>query len=250
MVTAIVLAFAGVSPATAGADQPEDHPVQQCLSALQGDPDVDLALSTDPEDGPVAPGDEIEVTLTWDEDVWETISKIYICMEVDGEIDEDSIFEEKPGVDDGTASATFTVPEGAEEVCFNGRISGDPAEGNSSDDTHKTAQTCFEVGEDTPDDVCEELEGVQTDPADCDTPDDVCEELEGVQTDPADCDEDVLPSNETPTDPADPVVPGTEVKGAVTLPVTGTSTGPLAALALGLIAVGRVLVTRSRKTIG
>ena len=269
VVTGLVLAVVGLAPTTAQADPPEDTKAQNCESALQGDTDPQLVLTTDPAAGPVAVGDEIDATLTWGtaagNDVWASIDKIYICMTVNGVVDEASIFEEKPGVDDGTASTTFTVPEGATTVCVNGRVSGNPGPNNSTDSTHKSAQTCFPVGDDGDvcegvegvqtdpedcdvDDVCEGVEGVQTDPEDCDV-DDVCEGLEGVQTDPAECEDGVLPSTDTkdPADPADPAAPATEVLGSTTLPRTGAATAPLAALAVGLIGLGWALTARSRK---
>jgi hypothetical protein len=148
LVAGILMAVVGLSPSTAGAAQPPDNADQTCLSALQGGADPQLVLSTDvPADAEVHAGDEIVATLTWGADVWNSLSKVVLCMTVDGVLDAGSIFVEAPGVDDGTASTTFTVPELAEEVCVHGRASGDPSQGNLTDDTHKTGQLCFPVSE-------------------------------------------------------------------------------------------------------
>jgi len=144
IIAGLLLAIFGfTSPASAEISNEQSA---TCDSALEGAPDPDLGFATDPADGTeVAEGDEIEVTLTWGETVWDGIDKLAICMYVDDVLTE--VHWEKPGVDDGTEVKSFTVPEGAEEVCVNGRISGEPGDGNTTDSTHKSDQACFPVGE-------------------------------------------------------------------------------------------------------
>jgi hypothetical protein len=261
VVTGVVLGVVGMVPSTAGATQPEDNAAQVCDSALKGSVDPQLELTTDPVGGTtVVAGDTIDATLTWGaepgNDVWANISVVQICFMVDGVLEESSIFVEKPGVDDGTASTTFTVPEGAvSEVCVHGRVSGAPGPDNLTDTTHKSGQTCFPVGGDTPFECPEGTDWTDTNgdqlmsEDECSTPPtDGCPDVEGMQAAGADCDAQVLPRVLTPSDPATPAAAPAEVEAATALPTTGANTAPMAELALALIALGGVLVNRSRRT--
>lgn len=82
------------------------------------------------------------------------------------------------------------------------------------------------------DDVCPDVDGIQTDPADCATggDDDVCPDVDGIQTDPVDCapgDDDACPNldgvqAEGPCGPpadACPEIPGNQAEGPCEEPV-------------------------------
>jgi hypothetical protein len=68
-------------------------------------------------------------------------------------------------------------------------------------DASLIATNCASSG---PSDVCPDIAGDQTDPAECPDPDDVCPDIPGTQTDPAECPEpeDVCP--DVPGDQTDP----------------------------------------------
>lgn len=91
-----------------------------------------------------------------------------------------------------------------------------------------------------PMDVCTELDGTQTDPADCATPtppSDVCTEMDGLQTDPADCAATTTP----PTPSQEVAVLGTKIAAPAVA-------GPAAVAAPAAANETRVLGTKLAST--
>jgi hypothetical protein len=75
-----------------------------------------------------------------------------------------------PGQGDASLIATDCASSGPSDVCPD--VPGDQTDPAECPD---------------PDDVCPDIPGTQTDPAECSDPDDVCPDVPGTQTDPAEC---------------------------------------------------------------
>jgi len=146
-VLGVILSVMALMAPPASADKPSDDAPADCAGMFNGSPDAQLTIASTPAGGAeVAVGDAIGVTLTWPTAAWEDISKVYVCVRVDGVMSPDT-FVQKPGVNDGTESHQLTIPAGAAEVCVVGRVSGTPTTFNTSDDTHKSDTLCWPVGD-------------------------------------------------------------------------------------------------------
>jgi hypothetical protein len=85
-------------------------------------------MTTNPSSSTVLhPGDEVEVTATWDTADWPrpVLHKVLDCLLVDGDVDYDHSSQEKPTDNDGYYRYRFTVPPGARgRICDRVRLSG------------------------------------------------------------------------------------------------------------------------------
>ena len=85
-------------------------------------------MTTNPSSATVLhPGDEVEVTATWDTADWPrpVLHKVLDCLLVNGEIDYEHSSQEKPTDNDGYYRYRFTVPNGARgRICDRVRLSG------------------------------------------------------------------------------------------------------------------------------
>jgi len=122
--SAIVL-FAVLVPSAAWAEAPNPS---ACKALYHGNPPGSLAITTDPPSGTVLhPGDEVEVTATWNTGDWPrpVLHKVLDCLLVNGGIDYDHSTQEKPTDNDGLFRYRFTVPNGARgRICDRVRLSG------------------------------------------------------------------------------------------------------------------------------
>lgn len=113
----------GPSPAWAESPNPS-----ACRGLYRGSPPGSLVITTNPSSGTVLrPGDEVEVTATWDTADWPRpiLHKVLDCLLVDGEVDYAHSSQEKPTDNDGYYRYRFTVPNGARgRVCDRVRLSG------------------------------------------------------------------------------------------------------------------------------
>ena len=153
LVMGLIVLLIGFFTASAEADKPEgagDNTEQVCSSALQGDRDADLVISTDPVGGTaVHEGDTIGAALSWADGVWDEIDTALLCLYVDGTYSAQSVQDKSVEPGDSPFGASFLVPAGSSEVCVHGKVSGEPGEANTSDDSHKSNQVCFPVTEPT-----------------------------------------------------------------------------------------------------
>jgi hypothetical protein len=85
-------------------------------------------MTTSPSSATVLhPGDEVEVTATWDTADWPrpVLHKVLDCLLVNGDVDYDHSSQEKPTDNDGYFRYRFTVPNGARgRICDRVRLSG------------------------------------------------------------------------------------------------------------------------------
>jgi hypothetical protein len=85
-------------------------------------------MTTSPSSGTVLhPGDEVEVTATWDTADWPrpVLHKVLDCLVVNGDVDYEQSSQEKPTDNDGYYRSRFTVPNGARgRICDRVRLSG------------------------------------------------------------------------------------------------------------------------------
>ena len=88
----------------------------------------------------------------------------------------------------------------------------------------------------TPVDVCPDIAGSQTDPAQCPAPVDQCPTVAGLQTDTSLCPTVVEGSTITPSKPTQ--VEGAQLTRSAELPRTGTGTSRVALLGFGLVLMG------------
>ena len=113
----------GSSPAWAESPSPS-----ACRGLYHGSPPGSLAITTNPSSATVLrPGDEVEVTATWDTADWPRpiLHKVLDCLLVDGEVDYEHSSQEKPTDNDGYYRYRFTVPNGARgRICDRVRLSG------------------------------------------------------------------------------------------------------------------------------
>jgi hypothetical protein len=134
-----------VTPSAAWADSPN---AEACSGLYQGSPPGSLAMTTVPAAGTVLhPGDEVEVTATWDQEDWPgpVLHKVLDCLLVDGTVDYDHSSQEKPTDNDGLYRYRFTVPVGAlGKVCDRVRLSGRLVDGGDLV-VQKSNTVCFSV---------------------------------------------------------------------------------------------------------
>jgi hypothetical protein len=114
-----------LGPSAAWAESPNPS---ACRSLYHGSPPGSLAITTSPPSGAVLrPGDEVEVTATWDTADWPrpVLHKVLDCLLVDGEVNYEHSSQEKPTDNDGYYRYRFTVPNGARgRICDRVRLSG------------------------------------------------------------------------------------------------------------------------------
>ena len=129
----IVPVVASPAAARAGAPNPEAPNPEApnpdaCRGLYNGNPPGSLVMTTNPPSGTVLrPGDEVEVTATWDTADWPgpVLHKVLDCLLVDGTVDYDHSSQEKPTDNDGLYRYRFTVPAGAKSrICDRVRLSG------------------------------------------------------------------------------------------------------------------------------
>ena len=112
-------------PAAAWAEAPNPD---ACRGLYNGNPPGSLEMTTNPPSGTVLhPGDEVEVTATWDTADWPgpVLHKVLDCLLVGGAVDYDHSSQEKPTDNDGLYRYRFTVPAGAKSrICDRVRLSG------------------------------------------------------------------------------------------------------------------------------
>jgi hypothetical protein len=123
--SAVVFPVVVLSPSAAWAEAPSPD---ACRGLYNGNPPGSLVMTTNPSSGTVLqPGDEVEVTATWDTLDWPgpVLHKALDCLLVDGTVDYDHSSQEKPTDNDGLYRYRFTVPAGAQtRVCDRVRLSG------------------------------------------------------------------------------------------------------------------------------
>lgn len=99
-----------------------------CRGLYRGSPPGSLAITTNPSSTTaLRPGDEVEVTATWDTADWPRpiLHKVLDCLLVDGEVDYEHSNQEKPTENDGYYRYRFTVPNNArDKICDRVRLSG------------------------------------------------------------------------------------------------------------------------------
>ena len=132
-------------PAAAWAEAPTP---EACAGLYHGNPPGSLVMTTSPSSGTVLhPGDEVEVTATWDSAEWPRpdLHKVLDCLLVNGDVDYDHSSQEKPTDNDGYYRYRFTVPNGARgRVCDRVRLSGRFVEGGDLV-VQKSNTVCFSI---------------------------------------------------------------------------------------------------------
>jgi hypothetical protein len=143
--SAVVLFFAVLVPSTAWAEAPNPS---ACKGLYHGNPPGSLAITTNPPSGTVLhPGDEVEVTATWNTGDWPTpvLHKVLDCLLVNGDVDYDHSIQEKPTDNDGLFRYRFTVPNGARgRICDRVRLSGRFVDGGDLV-VQKSNAVCFSI---------------------------------------------------------------------------------------------------------
>jgi hypothetical protein len=114
-----------LGPSAAWAEAPSPS---ACRGLYHGNPPGSLVMTTSPSSATVLhPGDEVEVTATWDTADWPrpVLHKVLDCLLVNGDVDYDHSSQEKPTDNDGYYRYRFTVPNGARgRICDRVRLSG------------------------------------------------------------------------------------------------------------------------------
>ena len=140
-----VLLLVVLAPPAAWADAPSPS---ACSGLYHGDPPGSLVMTTSPSSATVLhPGDEVEVTATWDTADWPrpVLHKVLDCLLVNGEVDYEHSSQEKPTDNDGHYRYRFTVPNGARgRVCDRVRLSGRFVEGGDLV-VQKSNTICFSI---------------------------------------------------------------------------------------------------------
>jgi len=139
--SAVVL-LAVLVPSAAWAEAPNPS---ACKGLYHGNPPGSLAIATNPPSGTVLhPGDEVEVTATWDSADWPTpvLHKVLDCLLVNGTVDYGRSSQEKPTDNDGWYRYRFTVPTGSGRICDRVRLSGRLVEGGDLA-VQKSNTICF-----------------------------------------------------------------------------------------------------------
>ena len=219
-----------LTPSTASADSPN---ASACSGLYHGSPPGSLVITTSPPSGTVLhPGDEVEVTATWDTADWPTpvLHKVLDCLLVDGKVDYGHSSQEKPTDNDGLYRYRFTVPAGTpKRVCDRVRLSSRLVDGGDLV-VQKSNTICFSVaGTGNPGTKVEATTQAATLPA-------------GGAPAPL---QPAGPAPETPTPPPDagaPAPPVLEIVPAVAttpmLPRTGADVLPAARLGALLVLLG------------
>ncbi len=226
-----------LSPAPAWAEAPN---ASACKGLHHGNPPGSLAITTAPPSGTVLrPGDEVEVTATWDTAEWPgpVLHKVLNCLLVDGTIDYARSTQEKPTGNDGVYRYRFTVPSGVggricDRVRLSGRLVGDgPLVVQKSNTVCFAIATAGEVGiPGTPADTSTAATPVPARPA----------PLEPTPLAPADG-----PLDAAAVAPADRPAPAFEISSVdyrPMLPRTGSDVLPLARLGTLLVLIGGVFL--------
>ena len=137
--------FAVLLPSAAWAEAPNPS---ACKGLYHGNPAGSLAITTNPPSGTVLhPGDEVEVTATWNTGDWPTpvLHKVLDCLLVNGDVDYGHSTQEKPTDNDGLFRYRFTVPNGARgRICDRVRLSGRFVEGGDLV-VQKSNAVCFSI---------------------------------------------------------------------------------------------------------
>jgi len=230
-----------LSPSAAWAEAPNPS---ACKGLYNGTPPGSLAMTTSPPNGTVLhPGDEVEVTATWEVADWPgpVLHKVLDCLLVNGTVDYDRSSQEKPTDNDGVYRYRFTVPAGVEgRICDRVRLSGRLVEDGDLV-VQKSNTVCFSIAAagkaglpGAP------VEG--TSQTDTPAPDGLPAPLQPVDP-PA---ETPAPVEEAAVAPAPPATEITSVAFRPTLPRTGGDMLPLARLgALLVLLGGTALATRA-----
>ncbi|HEV7865528.1 MAG TPA: hypothetical protein VGR20_22715 [Acidimicrobiia bacterium] len=230
-------------PSTAWAEAPDPS---ACSGLYHGTPPGSLAMTSEPASGTVLhPGDEVEVTATWDTADWPApvLHKVLDCVLINGSVAYDHSNQEKPTDNDGLYRYRFTVPAGTPgRLCDRVRLSGRFVEGGDLV-VQKSNTVCFSV-------AAAGTTGVPGTPAEV-TTQAATPAVDGAPAplQPAD----PLPDAAAPA-PADhpapapaPALPATELSPAVvlhpTLPRTGGDVSPLVRLGALLIVLGGAALT-------
>jgi hypothetical protein len=147
-IAAGTVAFAGLAGGAWGSRIPSPGE-DTCEEVLQGAPTGGAHKETDPIDGStVAPGTEIEVTITWDPASLESpsVDKTFDCVAVDGRPVAGLSSEERSRPNDGRFSTRFTVPADVPDgskVCDRGFVGTVGTGGGFT--RHKSNDVCLTV---------------------------------------------------------------------------------------------------------
>jgi len=132
-------------PSAAWAEAPS---ASACKGLYHGDPPGSLVMTTSPSSATVLhPGDEVEVTATWDVSDWPqpVLHKVLDCLLVNGDVDYEHSSQEKPTDNDGYYRYRFTVRDGARgRICDRVRLSGRFVEGGELV-VQKSNTVCFSI---------------------------------------------------------------------------------------------------------
>jgi hypothetical protein len=232
-----------LTPSAAWADSPN---AEACSGLYHGSPPGSLAITTSPATGTVLhPGDDVEVTVTWDAADWPTpvLHKVLDCLLVDGSVDYGHSSQEKPTDNDGHYRYRFTVPVGTpapRRVCDRVRLSGRLVAGGDLA-VQKSNTVCFSVagsGTGGPGTKVEGITQAAAPPADG-APAPVPPGTPGAPP-PA--------GTAAPVPPALEIVPAVVAVPAVApmLPLTGTDVLPLARLGGLLVVMGATALAGRR----
>ncbi|MDQ3943611.1 MAG: hypothetical protein M3357_00335 [Actinomycetota bacterium] len=138
--------------ATAGVLVPSvasaEIPPGACDAVFAGEPDVRLALRTDPPArSEASPGQTVAVTIGWSAGNWDSLNSMLVCVRiVDTFHPEMSLGEDVP-LNDGEGFHSFVVPQGLPRgtfVCTQAQLSGDPA-GEATGESMVSKKSCLEV---------------------------------------------------------------------------------------------------------
>jgi hypothetical protein len=225
-----------LTPSAAWAEAPDPS---ACSGLYHGSPPGSLAMTTSPPSGTILhPGDEVEVTATWDTADWPgpVLHKVLDCLLINGSVNYDHSSQEKPTDNDGLYRYRFTVPVGTQgRLCDRVRLSGRLVEEGDLV-VQKSNTICFSVAgtgglPGGPVEVSTQAAAPATDgtPAPLQPADAPAETLAPAPSEP------VAPAP-APTPPATGISPTLVVHP--TLPRTGGDVVPLARLGALLVLLG------------
>jgi hypothetical protein len=133
-----------------GASESRDAYITRTCERILGQPPTGgLDKTTDPPAGsPVAAGDTIDVTLTWEPADWfgDELHKTIDCVTVNHSFVLGLTVEERPTANDGSFTTTYQLPvdlDAGDEVCDQGFLSGDTSGGGFGQE--RSNQVCFTV---------------------------------------------------------------------------------------------------------
>lgn len=131
-------------PSAAGADVPPGA----CDAVFAGDPDVRLALITDPPArSEASPGQTVTATIGWSTANWDSIRSMLVCVRIVDTLHPEMSASEDSPLNDGGGSHSFVVPEGLPRgtfICTQANLSGDPA-GEATEASMVSKKSCLEV---------------------------------------------------------------------------------------------------------